>query len=230
MRGDAFGTPPHTRQEPRSGDGEGWLNDARLHELRDQRRRIEHLSARHLDALQCFVTPESPGRPLSQLERAPVSLPTLERTQATHTGEFHATSTMAAIRSILRHPGVYFRYLRMQVQVYKAQHKDVPPGYPGGDVTAGATAADFVAQMTKPTNDVGVTNTTASSVFKYGPYLSAMPSNPLNNLTAVLTVADADAIPDPTNVDYGWIYKPLTGEIVANSTGSDASGTAYKNY
>ncbi|HMC09414.1 MAG TPA: hypothetical protein VKL22_08860, partial [Actinomycetota bacterium] len=39
-------------------------------------------------------------------------MPTLERTQATHTGEFHATSTMAAIRSILRHPGVYYRYLR----------------------------------------------------------------------------------------------------------------------
>jgi hypothetical protein len=112
MRGDAGGVLPHPRQEPRSGDGEGWLNDTRLHELRDQRRRIEHLSARHLDALQCFVTPESPGRPLSQLERAPVSLPTFERTQATDTGEFHGTSTLAAIRSILRHPGVYYRYLR----------------------------------------------------------------------------------------------------------------------
>ena len=38
------------------------------------------------------------------------------------------------------------------------------------------------------------------------------------------------AIPAPTSVDYGWYYKPLTGEIVANSTGSDASGTAYANY
>jgi hypothetical protein len=112
MRGDGCGVPPQPGQEPRSGDGEGWLNDARLNELREQRRRINHLSARHLEALQCFVTPESLGRPLSDLERAPVSLPTLERTQATDTGEFHGTSTLAAIRSILRHPGVYYRYLR----------------------------------------------------------------------------------------------------------------------
>ncbi len=39
-------------------------------------------------------------------------MPTLERTQVTDTGEFHGTSTLAAIRSILRHPGVYYRYLR----------------------------------------------------------------------------------------------------------------------
>jgi hypothetical protein len=57
-----------------------------------------------------------------------------------------------------------------------------------------------------------------------------MPSNPLNALSAILTVGDAEAMPEPTNVDYGWIYKPLTGEIIANSTGSDASGTPYKNY
>jgi hypothetical protein len=57
-----------------------------------------------------------------------------------------------------------------------------------------------------------------------------MPSNPLNAISAIFIVGDADPMPDPTNVDYGWIYKPLTGEIIANSTGSDASGTPYKNY
>src|SRR5947207_15780222 len=68
------------------------------------------------------------------------------------------------------------RYLRTQIVVYKAQHNDVPPGYPGGDVNAAATQADFVAQMTKPTNELGVTNTSSSPIFKYGPYLSQMPS------------------------------------------------------
>src|SRR5438046_2546568 len=38
------------------------------------------------------------------------------------------------------------RYLRTQVVVYKAQHHDVPPGYPGGDRTAAPTAPDFLAQ------------------------------------------------------------------------------------
>jgi type II secretory pathway pseudopilin PulG len=122
------------------------------------------------------------------------------------------------------------RYLRTQIVVYKAQHHDVPPGYPNGDRTASATGPDFIAQLTKPTDEDGVTNPVNTPAFKFGPYLSAMPTNPLNNLTAVLIVDDTAAIPDPTNIDYGWIYKPLTGEIVANSTGSDASGTAYKNY
>ena len=122
------------------------------------------------------------------------------------------------------------RYLRTQIVVYKAQHHDIPPGYPGGDQAALPTAADFVAQMTKPTDEWGVTNATNSPIFKFGPYLSAMPTNPLNRLGAVWVIDDGDPMPAPTNADYGWIYKPLTGEIVANSTGSDASGTAYKNY
>ena len=82
------------------------------------------------------------------------------------------------------------RYLRTQIVVYKAQHRDVPPGYPNGDVTAAATAADFVAQMTRPTSDEGVVNPTASPIYKFGPYLSAMPSNPLNQLNGVLIIGD----------------------------------------
>ena len=122
------------------------------------------------------------------------------------------------------------RYLRTQIVVYKAQHHDCPPGYPNGDRSLPATGADFIAQLTKPTDEDGVINAANTPQFKFGPYLSAMPTNPLNNLSAVQIVDDADPIPDPTNINYGWIYKPLTGEIVANSTGSDASGTAYKNY
>ena len=122
------------------------------------------------------------------------------------------------------------RYLRTQIVVYKAQHHDTPPGYPNGDRSALPTGADFVAQMTKPTNESGVTAAAPSPVFKFGPYLSAMPANPLNLLEAVWVIDDGDAIPEPTNADYGWIYKPLTGEIIANSTGSDASGTLYKDY
>src|SRR4051812_43654760 len=61
------------------------------------------------------------------------------------------------------------RYLRTQVVVYKAQHHDISPGYPGGDRTVAATGADFIAQLTKPTNEFGVTNATPSPIFKFGP-------------------------------------------------------------
>src|SRR5437016_14662132 len=45
------------------------------------------------------------------------------------------------------------RYLRTQIVVSKAQHHDVPPGYPNGDRTAAATGPDFILQMTKPTDE-----------------------------------------------------------------------------
>ena len=122
------------------------------------------------------------------------------------------------------------RYLRTQIVVYKAQHHDIPPGYPGGDRTAPATAADFVAQMTKPTNDYGVTNANPTSTFKFGPYLSAMPANPLTKLDGVLIVGDTETIPDATGTDYGWYYKPVTGEVIANVVGNDTAGNAYRSY
>ena len=122
------------------------------------------------------------------------------------------------------------RYLRTQIVVYKAQHMDIPPGYPGGDKSASATAADFVAQMTKPTNQQGATNATPTTVFKFGPYLSSMPANPLTKLDGVLIVGDTEDLPDATGADYGWFYKPATGEIVGNTTGTDAAGNAYRSY
>jgi general secretion pathway protein G len=122
------------------------------------------------------------------------------------------------------------RYLRTQIVVYKAQHHDIPPGYPNGDRNAAPSGADFIAQLTRPTDNFGVTAAAPSQVFKYGPYLSTMPNNPLNNLQAVQIVLDNQPMPAPTGVTYGWIYKPATGEIIANSPGSDASGTLYSAY
>ena len=123
------------------------------------------------------------------------------------------------------------RYLRTQIVVYKAQHRDVPPGYPNGDnKTSAATATDFVAQMTKPTDETGVTSTSSTPVYKFGPYLSSMPENPLTKLDGVLIVTDGADIPDATGADYGWYYKPSTGEIVGNAVGNDGSGNAYRSY
>jgi len=122
------------------------------------------------------------------------------------------------------------RYLRTQIVVYKAQHHDIGPGYPGGDSTAAATAADYVAQMTKPTAEYGATNSAASTVYKFGPYLSAMPENPLTKLDGVLIVGDTSNMPAPTGADYGWYYKPATGEIVGNTVGNDQAGNAYSSY
>jgi len=122
------------------------------------------------------------------------------------------------------------RYLRTQIIVYKAQHRDIPPGYPNGDMAQAPTEAEFVAQMSKHTDEKGAVSASASAVFKYGPYLSSMPSNPLSNLKATQIVGDSDPWPTADGATYGWFYRPLTGDIMANSPGADASGQAYSNY
>src|SRR5205823_8667708 len=115
------------------------------------------------------------------------------------------------------------RYLRDQTQVYKMQHRDIPPGYPGGNSSASATEQDFIDQMTTFSSEFGVTSPTSSQVFHYGPYLSKMPANPLTGF-ATLTISTSTPLPTPT-IDSGWIYNPVTQEIRANCTGKEGDGT-----
>src|SRR5437016_14045133 len=60
------------------------------------------------------------------------------------------------------------RYLRTQIVVYKAQHHDIAPGYPNGDRNAPPTAADYVAQMTKATDEFGVVDASSTPTSKSG--------------------------------------------------------------
>jgi hypothetical protein len=119
--------------------------------------------------------------------------------------------------------------MRTQIGVFQAQHRDKAPGYPGGNVAAAPSAADFLAQMTGYTNADCATNPVATAVFKFGPYLSKMPANPLNSLDTVLVIANGAAMPAPDDTT-GWIYKPQTQEFRANSTGNDQSGVPYSEY
>jgi general secretion pathway protein G len=110
------------------------------------------------------------------------------------------------------------RYLRTQILVYKAQHNDTPPG---------AGSADFVTQMTSFTDALGNTSPTASQVYRFGPYLTQMPSNPISGLSTVDIVTTSPLAADGT---HGWVYNPTTLEIIADLAGSDSNGTAYLTY
>ena len=121
------------------------------------------------------------------------------------------------------------RYLRVQIAVFRAQHEDVSPGYPAGNASAAPTEDDFVAQMTKPTNQhCGVANA-ASAEYKFGAYLQKMPRNPMNEKSTVLVVGNGEALPAPDG-STGWIYQPETQKIIANTVGSGVDGKAYSEY
>ena len=122
------------------------------------------------------------------------------------------------------------RYLRTEITIFKAQHRDVSPGYPNGDTTAAADANTFVQQMTMCSDEYCNLNATPTSTFKFGPYLSQMPNNPLSAQGAIWVVSGTSMPAPDQSQPYGWIYNPKTQTVIANLTGTDSSGTPYASY
>lgn len=123
------------------------------------------------------------------------------------------------------------RYLRTQLVVFKAQHRDVAPGYPAGNPHATPTWNDLQAHMTQYSNDRCVTSVAGSPAFPLGPYLQRVPANPLTSVSKFFMVPNGQPMPTTyQGTDYGWIYKAETQEIVANSADKDANGVPYIKY
>jgi general secretion pathway protein G len=119
------------------------------------------------------------------------------------------------------------RYLRTQVVVFKAQHRDVPPGYPAGNVLAVPSASDFTTQMTGRSDEL--VRVGAGPACNLGPYLPRIPVNPVNGQDTLKVVANGASLPAADN-STGWIYKPQTLEVVPNCTGVDSEGRRYTDY
>ena len=123
------------------------------------------------------------------------------------------------------------RFMREQIMRYRIQHDDVTPGYPPGNPAGAPNEADFIAQMTRYTDLRGNTGAAYSDVFRFGPYLTRIPDNPLTGKATILIVANGAAIPAPdSSAAHGWMYKPETMEFVPNLTGTDLDGRAYMSY
>lgn len=120
------------------------------------------------------------------------------------------------------------RVMRTQISSYMIQHNDVPPGYPTGG--GAPTEADFIAQMTQYTDDMGNTNAAKTAVFRFGPYMSEVSKNSINDLTAISIVADGAPMPPAPPADIGWVYKPESLTWRAGNQGNDSEGTAYYTY
>jgi general secretion pathway protein G len=126
--------------------------------------------------------------------------------------------------------------LRTQIGLFKAQHREVPPGYAPGNAGS-PTEANWIAQMTQFTGEDCTSSPAFSSVFQFGPYLLRMPDNPVVGEAGVLIIADGQPMPDPSTLPisggqepYGWIYKPQTQQIMPNLGGNDFNGIPFASY
>ena len=122
------------------------------------------------------------------------------------------------------------RAIRSQIELYKLQHKGIPPGYLNG---SGVPEALMQLQFTGTTTETGAASpsTVPSEPYLYGPYIKRLPENSFNKLSNIVYVPEAtdfSAAVDGTS--SGWLYKKETGEFKINWTGTDSEGTAFYNY
>lgn len=122
------------------------------------------------------------------------------------------------------------RVMRNQIEMYKLQHKGIPPGYVNG--SAGPVAL-LLLQFSGTSDETGAvsSSTVPSDPFIYGPYLKKMPENPYNNLTTIAYVLEATAFSAAVDgTSSGWLYKKETSEFKINWTGTDSKGVAFYDY
>ena len=99
--------------------------------------------------------------------------------------------------------------LRSQIELYKLQHLD---SLPTGLV---ATTTSW-AQLINKTDQNG--STAASTATVFGPYLQAIPTNPLNNYTDISVVTtDAVASGAVSGATKGFVMNSVNGKIWGTS-------------
>ncbi|MEW6251952.1 MAG: prepilin-type N-terminal cleavage/methylation domain-containing protein [Planctomycetota bacterium] len=108
--------------------------------------------------------------------------------------------------------------VRNAINLYHAEHNSTFP------------SADIVNQMTKYSDAGGAVNAARTDVFKYGPYLAAIPKCPVGNIGKDTVLIDAANSPPVPAGNDGWVYNPNTGEFLVNSTAKDDTGKQYNTY
>jgi len=122
------------------------------------------------------------------------------------------------------------KLLRRFVLVYTSQHLEVAPGYPNGNTSVAATNDAFRDQATLASNASGETAAAGTVGYNLGPYLSKIPTNPFNKLDTIEVLVGGQDFPASADDSHGWIFKPTTGEIRADNSGTDDYGVDYCEY
>ena len=114
--------------------------------------------------------------------------------------------------------------LRSAIEQFAGEHGGQYPGNVDGE-----TVSD---QLTLFTDAAGNSNATKTTTYYFGPYLRKVPPLPLgnnkNNTTIAETTATTPAYESDTSA--GWLMNVGTGNIWANTSGSDDGGASYVSY
>lgn len=136
--------------------------------------------------------------------------------------------------------------VRSAIELYRVQHNNnfpaqVAPTAPAAGVCTGTssaalvnTEAAFVAQLTNYSNRAGQTCSVPATGFDYGPYLRAVPRDPV---TPANDVAGDDVVvtgtvfsADPAANGKGWRFNTVDGRFQMNSASTDRNSVAYFNH
>jgi len=138
-----------------------------------------------------------------------------------------STASSAARNSMLADDA---RVARMQILTFKWQHFGVAPGYPDLDPGQAPTEAAFLDHMTQATTADGDVAAPGTPNYRYGPYMTPFPVNPVNGKATVQIIGDLDAIPVVSDDSHGWMFQPSTMTLRADSAGADQGGKSYYDY
>lgn len=122
------------------------------------------------------------------------------------------------------------RVMRSQMEVFKAQHQGVAPGFPNCDTAQTPTESALLAHITQSSTPAGVTAAVGTVGYPYGPYMKEIPTNPINGKSSVLVIPTANPCPNTPSDQYGWIYQPSSLTFKADCLGTDGDGVSYFNY
>ena len=126
--------------------------------------------------------------------------------------------------------------MRSAIQLYRVQHGN---SYPAAKAATGDAActgtgavkgagdinteAAFKEQMTYFSTKDGATCSIAATGYVYGPYIRAIPVEPIKN-SSVVVVVTTGALPSAAADASGWTYSNATGVLAMNSLTVDRSG------
>ncbi|MCC2960131.1 prepilin-type N-terminal cleavage/methylation domain-containing protein [Massilia sp. IC2-278] len=128
--------------------------------------------------------------------------------------------------------------MRSAIELYRVQHNgrypskapvtgSTAPTCPdsGGGSTADNNATTFTDQLTKYSSLSGHTCATAAAGYSFGPYIRAIPSEPITGSNAVVVATAATATPTPGAATVGWRFVNDTGTLQINSSNMARDGT-----